>query len=341
MNKTDAFKSMQLAGSFLRKGMIHLNLQILYECNFRCTICDFWSDRFKALPPLSARQTELLSEKIKPLGPLVISIGGGEPLLHNDLIEITRILSRNNFPMMICNGWYITPENARALFAAGMREVSVSIDYATPEKHDAQRGRKGAFERAVNALRILFENRTHPNQRVHMISVVMDDNLDDIEKLIQLSKEIGITYLITFYSNCRGNKESRISRTDISRRLMDLKRNYPEFIALSGFLERYSGAMAGGGISPCFAGKNLFNIDCVGNVTRCIDHLDESVGNIFKEDIRVLQRRLHEKVGSSTCSSCWTSCRGNIETMMYGKKKIKTFIEYREIVKEVPLVRQG
>jgi MoaA/NifB/PqqE/SkfB family radical SAM enzyme len=338
MEIADSIKSLRLANSFLRKRMVHCNLQILYQCNFRCTICDFWNCRYQELPPLTVPQVKDIAEKIKPLGPLVISIGGGEPLMHGNLIEITKILSKNNFPVMICNGWFVTPENAYQLFKAGMREVSISVDYASPEKHDAQRGKKGAFERAINALQVLHANRTNAHQRVHMISVVMDDNLDDIEPLIKISKEIGITYLITFYSNCRGKKESKLARSDISRRLMELKRRYPEFIALSEFIERYAGARAEGGISPCFAGENLFNIDCRGNVSRCIDRLDESVGNIFKLEIDVLMNRLAEQVRAGDCGACWTSCRGNIETLMYGRKRLRSLFEYRHIVKNVPLL---
>jgi MoaA/NifB/PqqE/SkfB family radical SAM enzyme len=95
-----------------------------------------------------------VGRKLSYLGPQIVSIGGGEPMLHHDLIRIVEELSRYHFPVMITNGWYMTPELARALFSAGMYEVSVSLDYADPGKHDSQRGRRGAFDRAVNALRV-------------------------------------------------------------------------------------------------------------------------------------------------------------------------------------------
>jgi MoaA/NifB/PqqE/SkfB family radical SAM enzyme len=336
----DPIKSAKMTRSFLFKRMVHCNLQILYQCNFRCAICDFWKPFYQELPMLSVPQTRAISEKIKPLGPLVISIGGGEPLLHPHLIDIIKLLSVHHFPVMICNGWFITPQNARELFTAGMREISISVDYASSEKHDAQRGKKGSFERAINALQTLHENRIHPNQRVHMISVIMDDNLDDIEPLIKISKEIGVTYLITFYSTCRGKKKAKASRSDISLRLMDLKRKYPEFIALSEFIERFAEAGQQGGIAPCFAGKNLFNIDCQGNVSRCIDHLDASVGNILKQTTESIMTDLAEQARKDDCGACWTSCRGNIETLMYGRRKLRSLLEYRHIVKSIPLLNR-
>ena len=335
----DHYKKLQYVVAFHRKKLIHLNLQLLYNCNFQCKICDFWEEPFKSYPQLSIDQVRIIAQKLKMLGPLVISVGGGEPLLHKDLIGITEILSKNNFPVMICNGWFITPEVARNLFKAGMYEVSISVDYADSEKHDAQRGKKGAHERALNALKILHENRVYPDQRVHMISVIMDDNLDQVEPLIKIAKDMGITYLITFYSNARGVKENKTYHTDISKYLLSLKKQYKEFVALPGYVSQFTEAHTNPeGILPCYAGKNLFNIDSQGNVTRCIDRLDDVAGNILTDDMKIIRQNLYDQFKSSNCGECWTSCRGSIETLMYGKQKLENYIAYYKMTQDVPLV---
>ena len=109
-------------------------------------------------------RSKVISEKLNLLGPQIISIGGGEPMLHPELTAIVRTLARHHFPVMITNGSLVTPELARELFAAGMVEISVSVDYADSHKHDAQRGMAGAHTRAIEALKILQANRTHPEQ---------------------------------------------------------------------------------------------------------------------------------------------------------------------------------
>lgn len=322
--------------SFLRKRMVHLNLQILYTCNFRCKICDFWKASYKDMPHISPDQVRLIAGKLKAMGPLIISVGGGEPLLHPELVDITYCLSRNNFPVMICNGWYVTAENARALFKAGMHEVSISLDYANPEKHDRQRGKEGAFQRAVKALKILNENRVSPWQRVHMISVVMEDNLEEIEPLVHLAKKIGITYLVTRYSSGRGKKSLQVFPKEVGEYLVKLKKKYRYFVSLPGYLERFGEA-----VSPCYAGKNLFNIDSQGNVTRCIDSLEEPVGNIISDDMMSIKEKLLEKYRESRCDKCWTSCRGSIETLMYGKKRLNNLIQCHQITKKIAIKRHS
>lgn len=322
-----------------RREMVHLNLQVLYRCNFKCGICDFWSSPdFAARPELTAAQARLMADKLRPLRPLIVSIGGGEPLLHPEVEAITKAFSRDHFPVMITNGWFMTPAKARALFEAGMHEVSVSVDYADPARHDAQRGIKGAWEKAVSALKMLNENRVKPSQRVHMITVVMDDNLGDIEALIKLSAEMGITYLVTLYSTGRGRRESRKFSPEVSSRLLELKKKYRNFVALRGYLGRFSeAAAAGNSIHPCYAGINLFNIDSAGNVTRCIDSLDTTAGNILTGDLESILPRLREFTGKESCGGCWTSCRGAIETLLYSSERVGNLVDMRALTRDVPL----
>jgi len=335
----DLGKRLKYLYSFSRKRLVHLNLQILYQCNFRCTICDFWKEPYKSMPKMSAADAWTISEKLRAIGPQIVSIGGGEPLLHPGLPEIVRALAGNHFPVMICNGWFVTPERARELFAAGLYEISISLDYADPAKHDKQRGTPGAFAHAVQALETLFKNRVYPYQRVHMISVIMEDNLDEIEPLARLAQEMGITYLVTLYSHARGTKTPRVPREDVSAHLLALRKKYPHFIALRGYLSRFTEAVnEGKKVAPCYAGKNLFNIDCQGNVTRCIDRLDQVAGNILTDELGAIEQSLLRQYEANDCGDCWTSCRGNIETLMYGPKRFRNLLDSHLVTRDVPLV---
>jgi MoaA/NifB/PqqE/SkfB family radical SAM enzyme len=333
---TDTGKKLRMARTFARRGLVHLNLQILFDCNFRCGICDFWKEPWKEQPRLGLDQVRAIAERIRPLAPQVISIGGGEPLMHRDLLPIAEALSPDHFLVMITNGWFMTEEKARALWRAGFYEVSVSVDYASPERHDAQRGVPGAHARALEALRLLHRTRVHPHQRVNMISVVMDDNVGDIEPLVELSAEMGIGYLVTLYSSARGAKEGRAARPELGRRLVELKRRHRHFVAVRGYLARF-GEAVGEGVPDCKAGKNLWNIDSRGNVTRCIDKLDEPLGNILEEELPVLQARLLEAQRRGGCAGCWTSCRGPIETLLYGSDRVANLLDYYQLTRDVPL----
>jgi len=330
-------KKLRFARSFLQDRLVHVNLQILYTCNYQCAICDFWKPPWRDKPLLSAAQVELISEKLNRLGPQIISIGGGEPMLHPELTAIVRALARHHFPVMITNGSLVTPERARELFEAGLIEISVSVDYADPQKHDAQRGAEGAHSKAIAALEILQANRTHPEQRVNMISVLLEDNLPDVEPLLETCRQLGITYLVTLYSHSRGAKPGRSPAASVSQQLLALKRRYRQFVALRGYLSRFTEAVAERGVGPCYAGRNLCNIDSQGDVGLCIDHLADPVGNILTDDILKLERGLLEQHESNRCRDCWTSCRGSIEAVRHGRGRLANLLDYYQMTRPVAL----
>jgi radical SAM protein with 4Fe4S-binding SPASM domain len=251
------------------------------------------------------------------------------------------LLARDHFPVMICNGWLLTPERARRLWDAGMYEISVSVDYDDAARHDEQRATPGAHARALAALEVLHATRTRPWQRVHMISVIMDDNVADVEPLIKRCREMGITYLLTLYSDSRGSKPRLPVPLDVSRHLLDLKARYPEFVALRGYLARFSQAIAEGGIGPCSAGQRLLNVDSQGSVSTCIDRIDDAVGNLLTDDMKGIEARLRAKWRTNTCKTCWTSCRGNIESIatLDPRHAVGNAWDYYQMAKEIPVGR--
>lgn len=323
--------------NFTAGRLIHTNLQLLYTCNFRCGICNFWQPQYRDAASLSLAQVEAISDRLAEIGPQIVSIGGGEPLLHPDIVGVVTALARHHFPVMICNGWFVTPELARRLWQAGIYEISISVDYASAERHDQQRGVGGAYARALAALRVLHEQRIHPRQRVHMISVILEDNLDEVEPLIEICRDLGITYLVTLYSDARGERSVRRIPGEVSARLLALKRKYPEFVAVRGYLSRFSKAIEEHGIGPCNAGKQLCNIDSQGQVSLCIDRLSESVGNILTDAPAELEQRLRAAHHRNTCKSCWTSCRGNIDALRSPRRMVGNMWDYHRMCQAVPL----
>jgi MoaA/NifB/PqqE/SkfB family radical SAM enzyme len=326
--------------SFVTKKLIHLNLQILYDCNFRCKICDFWKENASSLPRLTISQIRTISDKLKALRPQIISLGGGEPLLHEDIIDITEILSDNNFLMMISNGWFITPEISKALWQAGMNHILISLDYADARKHDKMRGKKEAFNKGVNAIKILNEQRIYASQRVQIVATILDDNQEEIEPLLRLARELGVSLIVSLYCKCRGVVKHEPIVRDLTPQLLYLKKRNRNFVSMRGYITRFSEAVqTEHGVQPCYAGKNLFNINCNGDVTLCIDHLENPVGNILTDDIFEIEKKLLARYESNMCGDCWTSCRGHVETLMYGDHMLANLWDYYQFSRPVPLNR--
>ena len=77
------------------------------------------------------RRIDLLAD----LGTTIITISGGEPLLHPDLDEIIRrIRRRGAIATLITNGYLLTVERIRRLNRAGTGYLQISIDNVNPDE---------------------------------------------------------------------------------------------------------------------------------------------------------------------------------------------------------------
>src|SRR5207244_4110255 len=102
------------------------------RCNLACTYCNEFDD-FSQPVPLEEmkRRLDLLAD----MGTSVITISGGEPLLHPELDEIIRhIRRRGMIAGMITNGYLLTAERIGRLNRAGLEHLQISIDNAVPDE---------------------------------------------------------------------------------------------------------------------------------------------------------------------------------------------------------------
>ncbi len=101
------------------------------RCNLACTYCNEFDDFSKPVP------TEEMFRRIDRLGEMgtaIITISGGEPLLHPDLDAIiTRIRKNGIIAGLITNGYLLVRERIERLNRAGLEYLQISIDNAVPD----------------------------------------------------------------------------------------------------------------------------------------------------------------------------------------------------------------
>ena len=102
------------------------------RCNLACKYCNEYDDFSKPVPTdVMFRRVDKLAE----LGTSVITISGGEPLLHPELDEIIdRIRQHGTVAGMITNGYLLVPERIERLNRAGLEWLQISIDNANPDE---------------------------------------------------------------------------------------------------------------------------------------------------------------------------------------------------------------
>jgi MoaA/NifB/PqqE/SkfB family radical SAM enzyme len=298
----------------LRKKPFSCLVQVTNRCNMQCSFCDFWPNPAPRQEELTVQEYRRIADELSLLGCFLVSLEGGEPFIRKDLVEIARAFGRRHIPALFTNGWYVTEEAARALFEAGLVHASVSIDYADPARHDRKRGIPGTSERAWKAVDIFRRAAPRGGKQVHVISVLMEDNWQEMEKLFQASADRGVGHQVTLLSDSgfrRGKGPDKLPPSGISEQMVLLWEKYRHVRFFREYFERMDSFVAGGAMPTCRAGAQGFNIDHVGNVAPCIEKIDESVGNVRSASIATLHGRLLEKQAEiAKCQRCWTACRG-------------------------------
>jgi len=101
------------------------------RCNLSCAYCNEYDKVSDPVPtPEMLHRIELLAK----LGTSIITVSGGEPLLHPDLDEIIRaIRSHGAIATIITNGYLLTPERIQRLNRAGLEHLQISIDNVMPD----------------------------------------------------------------------------------------------------------------------------------------------------------------------------------------------------------------
>ena len=262
------------------------------------------------------------ARKLASFGTLMVSMAGGEPLLRLDLPEIVREVGRYHFPFLTTNGWFVTPQLARDLMTAGIWGVSISIDYAAAARHNARRGMDGAWEQAWRAVEILNDARKHKHQRVNVISVLMDDNIDQLEDICQMAARRGAYFMVQPYGFLKtGTRAYEHNDGKVAPRLLELHRHNPNFLSNPYYLARFDQFLHGG-VPDCRAGQAFFNIDSTGDVAICVEKKGQPVANLYRDDPRVVHQRLREASRNNPCTSCWYNCRGEVESLYRPKSLI-------------------
>jgi len=323
MSGINQFKNeLRFANTIVRRKPFQCLLQVTNRCNMRCKFCDFWPNSVSRKEELDISDYRKLSRDLSQYGSLLISIEGGEPLVRDDLVELIGVLSRYHLPVLFTNGWYVDSAIAKALFANGLHQVGVSLDFSTGERHDAFRGVKGAFEKAISAVALFKRYAPRKAAQVHIISVLMRDNEDDIENLLQLSRSLGVGHQFTLLSNngYRRKSEVMMPQSLSAEYLLSLRKRYSHLRTFTDYLRHVETFLhlnnpklnnsSHSTLPSCRAGRQSFNIDHVGNVSACIEKIDKPVGNIRSDSIFDCVQRLADLKHVNGCQDCWTLCRG-------------------------------
>lgn len=127
-------------------------------------------------------------DKLAEFNTSVITISGGEPMMHPEIYEIiARIRHHGMFAGLISNGYYFQPDKIKRLNEAGLDYLQISIDNVTPDDV-SKKSLKVLDAKLVNL-------RDHAKFKVNINSVVGGGvaNPDEALQISDRARELGFS----------------------------------------------------------------------------------------------------------------------------------------------------
>ncbi len=169
------------------------------SCNHRCTFCalDFMGYKPRFL------DTAVLKERLGEMGRLgvksVMYGGEGEPLLHKDIADIIDCTRRSGIDVGITtNGVLLAPAMAESIIGS-TTWIKVSLNAGNRETYaEVHRTRPDDFDRTVSNLAeaAKINRRTGAGCTLGAQAVLLPENAESMESLAEISKGIGLKYLV-------------------------------------------------------------------------------------------------------------------------------------------------
>ncbi|HSQ42542.1 MAG TPA: radical SAM protein, partial [Fibrobacteraceae bacterium] len=161
-----------------------LTWALTFRCNARCSMCDSWK---KDSPEMDTESALRLIARL-PLSLSMVRLTGGEPFLREDLGTLVEALRGHLHPEMLhltTNG-FLTRRIIQFMETRNARQplhLLLSLD-GQESLHNRLRGQPWAYERCLQTLNVLVENRKKWNFHLAVNQTIVDEEgIDDYPKL--------------------------------------------------------------------------------------------------------------------------------------------------------------
>lgn len=191
------------------------------RCNLLCKHCRASSGPEAEEGELTTEEALAFIEELSGWARPILILSGGEPLLREDIALLARRGTERGLKVVLAtNGTLLDREKARELKEAGVRRVSISLDFPNPEEQDAFRGVEGAFEKALEGMRILQE----VGIQVQVNTTLTSHNFRKLPELLKLAEALGAhahhIFLLVPIGRGKELEDSQLSPTEYEETLL-------------------------------------------------------------------------------------------------------------------------
>jgi MoaA/NifB/PqqE/SkfB family radical SAM enzyme len=312
----------------LAAGPYMAELDITYQCNCRCQMCQRWKDTRR--DELSRDEYKALSVALHKMGSHQISIAGGEPLLREDVFAIIESFARLGMSVNLCTNGLLLEEYHDQICNSGATCVTVSLDGASAASHDEIRGMPGSYKQIKAGINRLLAHARRPILRVRM--TISNRNAHEIRTFYQKWHQTVDDVLLQPVHHCNDAFYTGMDKTGLyldPRVIAEQIAGTP--MEKNGYMKHLIESLITCGSFPhhqCYAGVMMARIDPWGNVYPCLEqHVrigslrEQDFPTIWHSDVLNTERK---RLAANRPCRCWYNNTALIG--YYGKWLEKTRI---------------
>jgi len=297
----------QATWNLWRKHPLSVSFEVTHACTANCWHCN-WGGPIKE----TRRTPDEYAAICRKLNPVVVNISGGEPLARGDVDDIIRAIAqpgRLPWIVVVTNGSQLSPERFLKLKAAGMHQLSLSIDFPD-QRHNTFRRIPGLFEHLDRAVPECV-GRGEPDD-ISLNCCITAWNYRDLPEIVRLAARWGVAVNFSAYTPLRMDDPKGLVRHNGSpgelRRaieaVVELKRAGLPVYTSERTLWKFYRFLVEGHIGGCQAGYKFLVVNPDGRMTPC------AMVMAYFDDHRAMQRGFSSR---NTCGACYISTRANCE----------------------------
>ena len=331
---------------FKKRFPFMVNCAITGNCNLRCKHC-YGSYGIIQRGELSLEQVKSCIDELKRMGTGRITLEGGEPLVHKNILDIIDYIHQKKIEMSLCTNGVLL-EKYISHIKDKVDLIVLSLD-GNEKRHNALRG-KNNYKKVLNALKVAQNN----DVRTLIFSCLIDKNLEDIDHLVSVANKYrsNITFNIAVAKLSKDKKRSSLNKVpdekyrNAIQKIIDYKKkgapvyysrdNYMQALNWPSFAvetlddkivpEKYKHLSKW--FIPCYAGINYCYIECNGDVYPCYQTVGTlKVKNVVRHGAR---EAFHHLSDLEYCKHCYnlTLSELNLQCRLEIKSIVKVIKNY-------------
>ena len=273
--------------------------RILLACNFRCPFCfAAWHEEEEGAPvtlqdELSGTQWDDYLDAMRAKGNSRLTISGGEPTMHPELLQLIRKARRTGYEAveLQTNGSLSTRENVRKLAKAGLTHALVSLHSHKAKIFDRITVTKGLFDTVVQGIKYFLE----AGIVVDVSHVVLSLNVADLEEYVRfLAREfptLNEVHLLSMHPEARAKKNMHLWPP-----LKTVRERLPAMLGAAKELDVHIRMDSLEGFPMCFAPGHEDQLDLTDIV---------APSDVFGEELEAFHVIQQKKVQVPACEGCF------------------------------------